>query len=123
MSTPEFDAYLRAREAVLRMKQAAPTASSPADPSAYWTEELGNIDYMIEASPLVIRKLRHHAFHITGLRPYDYRLKDDGRREGFEDRLRALRELGGDSLLVPESPLLGGFGYTFDDRLFNSDTL
>jgi glycosyltransferase involved in cell wall biosynthesis len=120
-STPEFQAYLRAREAVLRMKEASATES--AAPSAYWVEELDNIDYLADASPLIIRKLRHHAFHITGIRPYDYRVKHDGRREHFEARLRALEELGGSSLRVPEAPALGGFGYLIDGRLYNVDTL
>jgi glycosyltransferase involved in cell wall biosynthesis len=127
-----FLAYQRARDAVLKMV-AAPShlaLSHPrtGDPSAYWRDELETIDYMIEASPLIINKLRHHAFHITGIRPYDYRSKGDnargdGRREHFEARLNALRELGGDSLLVPESPALGGFGFDIGGRLFNVDTL
>jgi glycosyltransferase involved in cell wall biosynthesis len=130
--SPEFVAYERARAAVLRMTRgpalaspsgAAHRAGGPVDPSAYWQEELATIDYMIEASPLIIRKLRHHAFHITGIRPFDYRSKGDTRRAHFEARLQALRELGGDNLLVPESPALGGFGYEIDGRLFNVDTL
>ena len=92
-TTPEYSAYLRARDAVVAMKHAAP--SDAARPSAYWSEELENIDYLADASPLIVRKLRHHAFHITGIRPYDYRNKDDGRREHFEARLNALCELGG----------------------------
>jgi hypothetical protein len=120
VETPEFQAYLRARDAVLRIKGGqAPVAS----PSLYWAEELENIDYLIEASPLIVRKLRHHAFHITGIRPYDYREKHDGRRQYFEARLQALRALGGDDLLVPESPTLGGFGFEIDGRLCNVDTL
>jgi glycosyltransferase involved in cell wall biosynthesis len=117
----EFHAYLRVREAVQQMQQAC--EGRAADASRYWTEELENIDYLADASPLIVRKLRHHAFHITGIRPYDYRSKDDGRREHFEARLKALQELGGDGLLVPESPALGGFGYAIDGRLFNVDTL
>jgi len=116
----EFQAYLRARDAVLRMKGGAASAASP---SAYWSEELENIDYMVDASPLIVRKLRQHAFHITNVRPYDYRNKNDGRREFFEARLQALRSLHGDALLVPESPAMGGFGYRFGDRLFNIDTI
>ena len=123
-------AYERARAAVLTMTgnsgTFAPSHSrtgSNADPSVYWQEELGTIDYMIEASPLILRKLRHHAFHITGIRPYDYRSKGDTRRAHFEARLQALREMAGDSLLVPESPALGGFGYDIGGRLFNVDTL
>lgn len=119
--SPEFRAYERVRDAVVRLK--ASSADGAAAPSAYWTEELGTIDYMIDASPLIVRKLRHHAFHITGIRPYDYRTKADSRRELFEARLAALRELGGDGLLVPESPALGGFGYDIGGRFFNVDTL
>ena len=66
---------------------AAHATASPAGDagaSAYWTEELENIDYLIEASPLIVRKLRHHAFHITGIRPV--RLPRQGRRAA-----RALR--------------------------------
>src|SRR5687768_13590050 len=108
--TPAFEAYLRARDAVIRIKQHDEGRPSPpeAHPSGYWTEELGNIDYMIEASPLVIHKLRRHAFHITGINPYDYRSGQDSRRAYFEARLQALRKLGGERLLLPESPALGG---------------
>ena len=114
--------YQRARDAVLRMKQAE-AGGGALDPSTYWRGELENIDYLAEAGPLIAAKLRHHAFHITGIRPYDYRNKSDGRREFFEARLQALREIGGESLLVPESAALGGFGYEIDGRLFNVDTL
>jgi len=117
--TAALASYQRARDAVLAMKP----AGADGTPSAYWTEELEYIEYLIDASPLIVKKLRHHAYHVTNVRPYDYRDKRDGRREHFEERLRALRALGGDSLLVPESPSLGGFGYAIDGRLFNVDTL
>jgi glycosyltransferase involved in cell wall biosynthesis len=116
----EYQAYLRVRDAVLAMKQ---TAAGAGAASAYWTEELENIDYMIDASPLIVRKLRHHAFHITGIRPYDYRDKGDGRRNNFTARLQALRALGHTDLLVPEARALGGFGYDIDGTLVNVDTL
>jgi glycosyltransferase involved in cell wall biosynthesis len=121
----EFQAYLRAREAVLEMKAGSATVagSEAVDPSAYWADELENIDYMIDASPLIVRKLRQHAFHITGIRPYDYRTKPDRRREFFEARYRALRELGGAALVVPEPAALGGFGYEIDGARFNVDTI
>jgi len=50
-------AYERARDAVLKMTGGA--AGGAAAPSAYWREELETIDYMFEASPLVLRKLRN----------------------------------------------------------------
>ncbi|MBI3049008.1 MAG: putative sugar O-methyltransferase [Acidobacteria bacterium] len=120
-----FQSYLRARDAVLAMTRAG-AGSAEGRPSAYWAEELEYIEYieyMIDASPLIVNKLRHHAYHITSVRPYDYRNKRDGRREHFKARLQALRAIGGDSLLVPESPALGGFGYPIDGRLLNVDTL
>lgn len=118
-----FEHYLRVRDEVQRMEGVPSAAAGAAAPSRYWAEELSNVDYMAEASPLVIRKLRHHAFHITGLRPYDYREYGDKQRF-FEQRLRALAALaGGTDLLVPEAEALGGFGYTIDGRLYNVDTL
>jgi hypothetical protein len=119
----EYRAYLRARDAVLKMKADIGRSGSASRPSEYWTEELDSIDYLVDASPRIVRKLRHHAFHVTNVRPYDYRDKRDGRRQRFEARLAALRALGGDRLLVPESPALGGFGFEIDGRLFNVDTL
>lgn len=117
-----YAAYLRVRDEVIRLKEARHAASDAA-PSEYWAEELENIDYLSDASPLIIRKLRHHAFQITGIRPYDYRGYAD-RQEWFERRMKALIALaGGSDLLVPESDALGGFGYRVDGRLFNVDTL
>ena len=117
-----FETYLRVRDAVGRMKTAAANAEGHARPSEYWAEELENFDYMAEASPLIIRKLRQHAFHITGIRPYDYRNARE-QQAHFERRMRALIELGGRELLVPEHPALGGFGFEIDRGLYNVDTL
>ncbi len=117
-----YATYLRVRDEVERMTYGRSKAGDAA-PSRYWTDELSAIDYMAEASPLVIAKLRHHAFHITGIRPYDYREYGD-RQAWFERRLNALAELaGGTDLLVEEPEALGGFGYRIDGRLYNVDTL
>ena len=120
-----FDLYAEVREAVLEIVDSdRGTPSTESDtPSAYWTEELGNIDYMVEATPIILAKLRHHAFHITGLRPHDYRVATDEKAALFEQRLRTLTAMGGENLLVPEHPALGGFGYRIDGRLFNLDGL
>ena len=100
------------------------TRSTPRGPSVYWTEELENIDYLIDASPLIVRKLRHHSFHITGIRPYDYRDKGDSRREFFEARMRELRALGGDGAArAPSRRRSAASATTIDGQLYNVDTL
>jgi hypothetical protein len=113
-------AYEEVRRQVLLMKDAE---SAAAEPSTYWREELRSIEYMLDASPLVIERLRHHAYHVTGVRPYDYRSGADEKRQLFVEKLSALRELDGEDLLVAEPELLGGFGFRIDGRLFNIDTL
>src|SRR5687768_8616440 len=94
-----------------------------AAPSEYWREELSGFDYLLDASPLIVERLREHTHHITGLRPYDYRGGQPARRAALAAKLGALREAGRDDLLVPESPALGGFGFEIDGALYNLDTL
>jgi putative sugar O-methyltransferase len=117
-----YDVYRRVRDEVLRWRSER-RGTGAAAPSQYWADELTNIDYMVDATPLIVRKLRHHAVHITGIRPYDYREYGD-KQVHFERRLRALEALaGGSDLLVGEPEALGGFGYRIDGRLHNVDTL
>jgi hypothetical protein len=120
--TPAFENYERVRSEVLRMKKCSSVAGVDR-PSHYWTEELAGFEYMLDASPLIIEKLRHHTYHLTGLKVYDYRSNKDEARRRFGYKLDALNELGHTDLLVPESPLLGGFGFEFDSALYNVDTL
>jgi putative sugar O-methyltransferase len=114
---PAFSAYRTAREAVLRM-QAEVAGERPSD---YWIEELAGFDYMLDASPLMIDKLRHQTYHVTGLKVYDYRSGRDAAR--LAAKLALLREAGDEELLVPEARELGGFGFELGGRLFNIDTL
>jgi putative sugar O-methyltransferase len=117
-----FRTYLAVREEVLRLKDEE-RRLRPAGPSAYWREELANFEYMLDASPLVVEKLRHHTFHVTGIRVYEYRSNREHDRARMAAKLEALHALGGDHLLVSESPELGGFGFDIDGRLVNLDTL
>jgi len=116
----EFRGYEQVRDWVLRIRDGGRERSAPSD---YWREELENFQYMLDASPLIIDKLRHHCLHITGIRPYDYRSNKDERRRQFAQKLEALIDIGGSELLVPESPHLGGFGFDIDGDLYNIDTL
>lgn len=116
-----FRNYLYVRERVFEMLDA--WSRTEEAPSAYWEEELAGFDYMFDASPLIVERLREHCYHLTGLRSYDYRQHHGHRQAAFEEKLAALRAAGDDSLFVPESALLGGFGHTITGSLVNLDTL
>lgn len=119
-----FQNYEKTREHVLRMKDLErDRARTMADPSAYWREELVNFEYMLDASPLVIDRLRQHTTHITGLRVYDYRSNKDAAHKLMAEKLKALTKLGGPELLIPEARELGGFGFEIKGELYNIDTL
>jgi len=117
-----FRTYLDVRDRVLDMHDAT-AASEDGIPSAYWREELSGFDYMLDASPLIVEKLRQHCYHITGLKAYDYRSGKDTAEQRLREKLDRLLEIGTDELFVPEPTLLGGFGFPYRDGLFNVDTL
>jgi putative sugar O-methyltransferase len=114
-------AYEEARDQVLAWLAADPAAER--DVSAYWREELAGFEYLLDAGPLVVERLRHHSYHVTGLRVYDYRTNKDKTRRWMETKLHALLERGRPELFVPEHPALGGFGFDIDGALINLDTL
>lgn len=115
---PAYRNYLRVRDEVVAMR-----ARRSDTPSAYWQEELAGFEYMLDASPLIVEKLRHHTFHVTGLRVYEYRTGKSKQAAAAERKLAALRAAGDASLFVPEARELGGFGYEIDGALVNVDTL
>jgi hypothetical protein len=119
---PAFRNYEYARDRVLEMR-ALVAASPDYRPSAYWEEELSTFEYMLDATPLVIEKLRHHTHCLTGLRAYDYRSHKTRARSRFVEKREALIEVGSAELLVPEWRELGGFGFDIDGQLYNIDTL
>ena len=116
---PAYGCYLRVRDWVLRLL----SERSGPDASGYWAEELAGFDYMLDASPLIIRKLREHCYHLTGLRSYEYRGHHRHRAPAFADKLRSLAALDRRGLFIPEPADLGGFGHRIDGRLVNVDTL
>jgi hypothetical protein len=114
--------YLTVRDRVLEMLDRSP-ASGIDRPSGYWREELAGFEYMLDASPLIIDKLRHHTYHLTGLKVYDYRTGKDEYERQLREKLDTLLEVGREELFVPEPAELGGFGFRYGDGLFNLDTL
>jgi hypothetical protein len=113
--------YQTVRRHVLEMR--AQVAAAGYRPSEYWQEELSRLEYMLDASPLIVDTLRHHTFHVTGLRVYDYRSQKTRAKEQLAEKLRALQAVARPGLLVPEWRGLGGFGFEVDGELFNIDTL
>jgi hypothetical protein len=117
-----YKTYERVRDRVFGMLDTA-QRQGLYSPSAYWQEELANFDYMFEASPSIINKLRHHSYHITGVPVYAYRTNKEQARRQMLEKLDELVRLGGKDLLVPESPELGGYGFEHKGALYNIDTL
>src|SRR2546430_14770538 len=69
-----YTVYRDVRERVFAMKDRdAALTGRETSPSEYWSEELQNFEYMVDASPLIIEKLCQHTFHVTGIRLYEYR--------------------------------------------------
>lgn len=116
-----YETYLEVRERVLEMIQESKARDD--SPSDYWAEELAGFEYMLDASPLIVQKLREHCHHITGIRSYEYRRHHSRQRAQFVRKLDALRDLDRNDLFVPESPALGGFGHEINGQLVNIDTL
>jgi putative sugar O-methyltransferase len=124
--TAAYQSYERVRDWVLEVRGGVPSEAErngAARPSDYWSEELAGFEYMLDASPLIVDKLKHHSYHLTGLRVYDYRTHKDRAEAQMRSKLDALRAVGDPALFVPEPQELGGFGFEVDDGLFTIDTL
>ncbi len=122
VQSSSYKNHLDVRDRVIAMMDEM-QAHNECLPSDYWAEELSGIDYMFDASPLVIGKLREHCHHLTGIRAYEYREHHSHRKNSFAQKLRMLQQQDGTGLQLSESPALGGFGYAIDGGLYNLDTL
>ena len=120
---PAFANYARVRAAVFRMMDDWARLDPDGGPSAYWREEIDGFDYLFDASPLVVGRLREHCHHITGLKAYDYRAHHQHLRPDYVRKFELLRGLDPEGLFVPEPAELGGFGFDIGAGLANLDTL
>ncbi len=116
---PIYAYYERSRDLVLGMLDEGTKYGY----SDYWREEIAGFDYLFDASPLVVAKLREHTYHITGVTSYEYRGHHAVEAPRFAAKLQRLRDLDPSGLFVPESPRLAGFGHRLDGDLVNIDTL
>ena len=116
---PIYAYYKRSRDLVLGMLDEGTKYGY----SDYWREEIAGFDYLFDASPLVVAKLREHTYHITGVKSYEYRDHHAAEAPRFAAKLQRLRDLDPGGLFVPEAPGLGGFGHSIEGDLVNIDTL
>ena len=123
-ASPEFLNYLYVLDRVQRMMAShSPNFVDIHTPSSLWRRGFALSDYMVDASPLIIRKLRHHCYHFNDVHRSDYRPNQEVARQGYVKKLRMLQAVDRSGVLVPESPILGGFGHEIDGELYNQDTL
>ncbi len=117
-SSDLYKFYLDVRDKIMYMIQ-----NSNYKLSSYWAEEVIGFDYMFDATPIIVAKIREHCYHITGERSYNYRLHHQHKAKPFLQRLEQLSALDNNDLFVPESEKMGGFGYKSSRGLINVDTL
>lgn len=112
--------YIETRDIVFKMLEEEKNAGFV--PSAYYKEEMVGLEYMLDASPFIVKKLRHHCHHITGVKEYEYRSHHRKRAQDFEKKLSELKNADKWNLFVSENRLLGGFGFEKNGELYNADT-
>ena len=120
---PVWANYLQARQAVLRMMDDWAALGHGEGPSDYWRQEMQGFDYLFDASPLIIGRLREHCHHLTGVKSFDYRPHHVHLQADFVRKYGVLLAAGGEGLFVPEPSALGGFGFDVGPGLANIDTL
>jgi putative sugar O-methyltransferase len=113
--------YLEIRDDVLKILEEVERCND--SPSKYWIEEIEAIDYIFDASPLIVNKLREHTHHITGIKSYEYRDHHAHQAAAFEKKLKLLQQIDPWGLFIPEAKNLGGFGHKLEAGLVNLDTL
>ena len=124
-SSPSFLAYQKVLPVVSRYLSSSFDPTSQA--SSYWFEEIAGFEYLFDASPLIVDKLKEHSYHLTGIHCYKYRQHHAYSKNWFYqkhlERFQLLSALDNSKLFVPESSNLGGFGFDFGHGLTNVDTL
>jgi hypothetical protein len=94
-----------------------------ADRSKYWEEESSSIEYMVEATPAIISKLRDHCHWLTGVRSYDYKSHHLHKSNALVPKYFALRELDSSLPFYGDVGVLGDFGFEIEGNIVNLDTL
>lgn len=102
---PAFRRYAHVRKHVMRML-AAQDEPGVGSPSAYAARALGRIEYMLDATPGLVERLRERCSDLTR----EEGTSNEEIRDEIRLRSRSLARLERPDLLVPEPPVLGGPG-------------
>ena len=115
-----FQHYQRVREWAARMRSAADPAIALTD-----TEHatLAALAPMWDATPQMIATLRRCCEPVSGVRASDYESRDSDMAKDLKRQIGFLRKQLGPELFVPESSILGGFGFVDQGALYNQDTV
>lgn len=116
-----YASYLATRNRILAMVE--DMMKEGAAPSQYWSQEVAGFEYLFDASPLILERFREHCYHITGIHSYPYRQHHGNKNGSHAQRYIELKAIDKRNLFVPESPVLGGFGYELEGGVANVDTL
>ena len=93
------------------------------DRSKYWEEESSSIEYLLDATPAIISRLRDHCHWLTGVRSYDYKSHHSHKLNTFTTKYFALRELDPNLPFYGELGVLGDYGFQIEENMINLDTL
>lgn len=86
-------------------------------------KKIKSVEYIYDSNPALINSIREHYHQIDGINPYNYHRPNPEDVRLYANKLKLLKSLDDDSLFVPESEVLGGFGYNIDGELVNINTL
>ena len=105
---------------LMMMNNSSPSQGVESD---YSVEKIKSIKCIFDSNSALINTIRKHYNPIDGLNPYNYHRPNPEDISRYENKLRLLKSLDCDSLFVPESEVLGGFGYKINGELVIINTL
>jgi hypothetical protein len=109
-----YETYLVVRDQIRRMGHGSLTADDIDEAAAAG---------LFDAPRSVVTALRRHYRTPGEADPARYQPAGPALRDAVQGRLRWLRALAGASLVIPDQPVLGGFGIELDGALYNADSL
>ncbi|KGA20893.1 hypothetical protein GM51_4815 [freshwater metagenome] len=91
--------------------------------SNYWTEEVKSMDYLFNATPEIVSRLRDHCHWISGVRSYDYKDHHKHDQQRFLTKFEQLKKISNTLNPIYEPKKMGGFGFEILGSLVNIDSL